>query len=916
MSFRASLPVLSLVVLLATPLRAQTPGEADQDTASPGLPGPGDYSHAAPLAGAVRTTSPIRIDGRLDEEAWSRAVPASGFTQLDPLEGNPATELTEVRVAFDDAAIYIGATLHDSAPVTTRLTRRDGDLTDSDYFEVTLDSYHDHQTAYRFTVNPSGVKQDAAISGGQGSGDDSWDPVWNVATEVGDDGWTAEIRIPFSQLRFSPLESQTWGVQFERRIQRKQEQAIFAFTPKLERGGVPRFAHLQGINGIEPGRRLELLPYVAARAEYRDLGPDGVAGLDNPFRSGSDYFAGMGLDLKYGISSNITLNATVNPDFGQVEVDPAVINLSAFETRYEEKRPFFIEGADIFRFAEGGPQGSTGRGPQLLYSRRIGRAPQVRPPSDAVYTDAPTTTTILGAAKITGRTPSGWSIGVLEAATGRETAPFVDADGVRGEAALEPLTNYLVARVRRDLRAGQTRVGAIATSVNRQLEDPVLEARLRSAAYSGGVDFVHEWGDRMWRLNGAFTPSYVTGSPEAILLTQRSSARYYQRPDADHLDLDLTATSLAGYYAMIDMNKQSGAVIAKLAIAGASPGYEANDLGFQTAADRIIVDTNLQYTQPRPGDILRRWDLRGSPDGVWNYGGDIVFGEINTSGTFQLLNYWGGGGRLAYNPTVYNDRLTRGGPLSKEPAGWYGNLFFNTDSRNPFIARATWEWAVNNAGGWSHTGDLRLTYRLGSNWDFGLTPSLQRSYTVAQYVTSIADPTNERTFGRRYVFGGIDQTTLAIESRVNVTFSPTLSFQLYAQPFFSSGDYDQLKELAQPGEFQFLGYGTEIGTMTEEAGGFRIDPDGAGAAPSFRIADPDFNYRSIRGNAVLRWEWRAGSTLYLVWQQGREDRLLASRVAGIDGRVGRFDLNRDIRDLMDLSGENILQIKVNYWLNP
>ncbi|HUE95890.1 MAG TPA: DUF5916 domain-containing protein [Longimicrobiaceae bacterium] len=875
------------------------------------------YTHAAPRARAVRATESIEVDGRLEEAGWAAAPVIDTFTQLDPEEGAPGTERTEVRIAYDDGAIYVGAMLYDSGPVSTRLVRRDGDFSNSDAFAVILDSFHDHQTAYSFRVNPSGVQQDAVISGGGGRGDQSWDPVWEVATRVTEEGWVVELRIPFSQLRFSRASRQSWGIQLERTIHRKQEETIFAFTPKLERGGVPAYGHLEGLEEIRPARRLELLPFVSARAEYREIAPAAEVAFDNPFRSGSDYFGDAGLDLKYGITSNLTLDATVNPDFGQVEVDPAVINLTAFETRFEERRPFFVEGADIFRFAEGGPAGSTGRPPQLLYSRRIGRAPQVGVPGSAVFSDAPSTTTILGAAKLTGRTPNGWSVGVLEAITGRETATYVDALGGRDEAPVEPRTNYFVGRLRRDLRGGQTRLGFIATSVHRQLDDPPLESRLRGSAYSAGFDFVHEWSNRAWRLNGAFAPSYVTGSAAAMLLTQRASARYYQRPDADHLELDPAATSLGGYYAMIDLLKQAGAFQAKVALAGASPGYEANDLGFQTAADRIILDTNFSYMQPRPGRFLRRWDVRGSPDGIWNYGGDMVFAEVNTSGSFTLLNYWGGGARLAYNPSVHNDRLTRGGPLSRDPAGHSANFNISSDSRKAYVGRVSFDWASDEGGSWSRGANLNLSYRLGSNWDFRVGPSWNRSYTAAQYVATVADPVAAHTFGRRYVFAGIDQTTLALESRVNVTFTPSLSFQLYAQPFFSAGDYDGLKELRRPGEFAFLRYGSDVGTIERDDDHFfSIDPDGAGPSPRFRIRDADFNYRSVRGNAVLRWEWRPGSTLFLVWQQGREDRLTAARWTPGGEPVGRFDLNRDVRELMELRADHILQIKFNYWLNP
>ncbi|MCH7892133.1 MAG: hypothetical protein IH921_11585 [Gemmatimonadetes bacterium] len=390
-----------------------------------------------------------------------------------------------------------------------------------------------------------------------------------MATQVTEAGWSAEMRIPFSQLRFSPDEEQVWGIQIRRNIHRNQERVAYPFTPTLERGGASRFTHLDGIEGIEPGQRLELLPYVAARGEYLQLGVPSGINFSNPYRSGSDYFGQAGLDLKYRLASNVTLDATVNPDFGQVEVDPSVINLTAFETRFQERRPFFVEGGDIFRIGEGGPAGSTGRPPQLFYSRRIGRRPSGSAPPEAVFTDVATATTILGAAKVTGRVGDGWSLGLLEAVTSEETATYVDANQVVDQAVVEPAANYLVGRIRRQISGGETRFGVFGTAVNRSLAGTGMEGRLHSAAYSGGADFAHEWSNRMYRISTMFTGSYVQGDPAAILRTQQSSTRYYQRPDADHLTLDPTATSLAGYYAMVDIAKQAGAFGAKLAMAAA-----------------------------------------------------------------------------------------------------------------------------------------------------------------------------------------------------------------------------------------------------------------------------------------------------------------------------------------------------------
>ena len=890
----------------------------------------------APRARADRATGSIRIDGRLDDASWVSAAPITHFTQIDPQEGEPATEATDVRLVYDDEALYVGAMLYDAGEIRTRLARRDARIPDSDLFAVSIDSYHDHQTAYRFATNPSGQKLDEIVSdlagvgrgglaastragpGGAGSSrDTSWDPVWEVATELGEDGWSVEMRIPFSQLRFSREEVQEWGIQIERTIRRREEQVFFAFVPKLERGGVARYGHLDGVREVKPGRRLELLPYAGVRAEYLHLANEADVAFANPFRSESDYRSSAGLDLKYRVTSNLTLDATANPDFGQVEVDPAVINLTAFETRFEEKRPFFVEGADIFRFSQQENRGSTGRPPEFLHTRRIGRAPQGSVPSAAVYSAEPGATTILGAAKLTGRTRSGWSVGLLEAVTQRETVAWTDAEGVRSVAIAEPRTNYLVGRLRRDLLGGRTRLGMMVTGVNRTLGNSVLRAGLHSAAYQAGVDLNHEWADRTWSIAGAFASSLVRGSPDALSTTQRSSARYFQRPDADHLEVDPTSRSLAGYYAMLKLAKIAGAFQMKVDVAAESPGYEINDMGFLPRVDRLIVDTNFSFQETVPGNLFRSWTIRGGPDMMWNYGGDLLHAQVVVVWDWQLPSYWGGTARVRVNRSTDDDRLTRGGPLALAPTSVSGNVGFNSDTRRPYYARVVYNWLRDESGTRNNVFNVNLTYRVRENWEFQIGPRYSRNFTSAQYITAVDDPLAELTFGRRYVFAPLEQTTLALETRLNVTLSPTLSFELYAQPFLSSGDFGDLEEFRAPGTFDFVRYGRDVGTLIDGGDGFLVvDPDGGGPADEFVVANQDFNHRSLLGNAVLRWEWRTGSTLFLVWQQSRTQHVEAWDPEGGVDHVGTFKLGRDADALFGARPDNIFQIKVSYWLNP
>ena len=879
---------------------------------------PASYSHdpMAPRAQAVRTAQPIVIDGLLDELVWMTAPAITEFLQTIPDEGQPVSEQTEVRLLYDDDYIYVGAWLWDEGEVLNRMDRRDSAVPDADFFAVVFDSYHDHRTAYRFGTWPSGVKKDQIMTAGGGlGGDTSWDPVWDLETTITDEGWFVEMRIPFSQLRYRANEVQNWGFQVERKIRRRGEDAAWAFTPRNQPRGVARYGHLDGVEGIGQGKRLELLPYVTGRAEYLQVPRSEAAGFDNPFRSGSDFFGNAGLDLKYRLGTNLTLDATVNPDFGQVELDPAVINLTAFETRFEEKRPFFVEGAEIFRFGDPGgrPGGSE---VQLLYSRRIGGTPQGLLPGGAAYMDVPGSTTILGAMKLSGKTASGWSIGVLDAVTDRVRAPWVDVDGVRGETAVAPRANYMAARLRRDIRQGTGSFGVVATSVNRALGTEALEARLRSSAYSIGVDGRIEWNSQKWMLAGKLSGSSVNGSTDAIARAQESSARYMDRPDATHLQFDPSATSLNGLYGKLDLVKQAGTWQGNLGVTAISPGYEVNDLGFQSWADRIELRSSFGYEQPTAGRHFRTLSVSAGTTGRLNFGGEALAAETSLSLRAQHVSFNQFNARIARQFGVWNDRLTRGGPLTRQPAGYSGSVGFNTDRRKVWQLQAGFSLGEDDEGGWTRGGNLTLGVRFWESYELEVGPNVSRTRTSAQYVTTVSDPAATQTFGRRYVFAPLDQTTVGVETRLNVTFTPDLTFELYAQPFVSSGNYSGLMEFAAPRSFDFLRYGKDLGTVTRSSdGGFTVDPDGTGSS-IFQVSALDFNFRSLLGNAVLRWEWRPGSTLFLVWQQTRSQELVRTGGGRLEDDVGEFKLGRDTRALFGLKPDNVVMLKVTYWLNP
>lgn len=887
------LPSMLVAALAAACSAASLSAQSSSEPAS--VPG-----GAVPSARAVPLQGPIELDGRLDEEAWSAAVPITEFTQNDPQEGAPVSEPTEVRVLYDDESLYIGARLHDSHPVSTRLGRRDGRISGSDWFSVSVDSYRDFRTAYYFRVNPSGVRSDGVLSGG-GRPDSSWDPVWQSAVAITDSGWTVEMRIPFSQLRFRPADEHVWGMQIRREISRRQEQAVFSFTPKSESGGIARFGTLTGLRGIRPGSRMEVIPYLVGRASQVEVPRSDEVDFQNPFRSSSEFGARVGGDLKYRLTSNLTLDATVNPDFGQVEADPAEVNLSAFESRFGERRPFFVEGSDIFSFGGGGWGGVN-----LFYSRRIGQSPQVGRISDAVYADVPDASTILGAAKLTGRTPGGWSIGVLEAVTQREVAPYVDATGGRGTAVVEPLSNFLVARARREARQGQTLYGGIFTAVNRSMGEERIRSALRSDAYSAGVDFRHEWANRSWSLEGYLVGSHVRGESGVMLDAQLSPARYYQRPDALYLVLDSTATSLSGYAARIQLGKPAGEHWrGSVSASASSPGFEVNDLGYYYNSDRVLLDTDISYVENQPGRVFRNWRVSGGPGVLWNYGGDFLRGSSTFRAAGELLSYWNIEASVQHAVGSYDDRLTRGGPLARSPAETGGSLQIRSDGRRAVTGDAQVEYERNSAGGWEASIRGGIGLKPAPNWSLSLDPRYARSYSVAQYVGTVADPLATDTYGRRFLFSGLEQTTLSLRTRLDVVFSPDLTLEMYVEPFLASGDYDRVKELASPRTFDFDVYGEDAGTIRREGDVYRIDPDGDGPAASFTVRDRDFRRGSLNGNAVLRWEWRPGSTLFLVWQQARSVR----------NPVGSFHVADGFQDLWAERPDNVFLIKMSYWFS-
>jgi len=872
-------------------------------TAPPTCPAPGVAAvTAVPVVRAVRLSTLLILDGRLDEPAWRDAPPARNFRQSDPNEGQPASERTEMRVLYDDDALYVGARMFDSEPgkIVRRLSRRDDAGVDADWLTVYLDPHHDHLTGARFQVTAAGSLADAAIYNDTFE-DASWDAVWDAKVALDGQGWTGEFRIPFSQLRFVASEHQTWGLNVERFIRRGNECDWWELVLKKESGKASRMGHLEGIDGIPVRRHLDLLPYTTARAEH--VGTR----TGDPFNGGSRYFGNAGVDLKWGLTNNLTLDATLNPDFGHVEVDPAVVNLTAFETFYEEKRPFFNEGSNIFsNFGRSGSNtyASFSRvDPTLFYSRRIGRPPQGGAGGD--FVDSPRSTTILGAAKLTGKTASGWSVGLIEAVTGRESAQ-VDTGGVRSSALVEPATSYLIGRVKREV-ASRASVGLMFTGVERALGgSSSLHDLLDARAYTAGSD-AHLFLDskRDWVVNGLFAGSFVQGSRPAILRLQRGSTRYFQRPDAPHVRLDPTRTSLSGWDGQLNVNKNTGTLFFNASLWGVSPGFEVNDTGFSTFADRAGTHAVIVWSKPNPD----RWTLNRAVTiakwYAWNFNREIQKDGIYVNGLFLLPNYWQLHGTSAFLRSSLDDRLTRGGPSVRSPSEWEIQAGIESDSRKQvgFELNAHRDGRL---GGFQSTLQAVVAIRPSPSLTVSIGPTILRSYSAAQYVRTVDDVSAARTFGARYVFADLDQTEVSMTTRLNFIFTPRASLQVYMQPLLSTGRFWGFKELAQARTFDFLRYGSGAGTLAYDAAWrtYTVAPEGGPSARSFAFQDPVFNVESLRANVVFRWEWRLGSSLYAVWTQQREDH----------SNPGTFGLRRDLSSLLGAHGDNVFAVKVACWL--
>jgi hypothetical protein len=830
---------------------------------------------ALPVVRAVRLQHPVNVDGQLDEAVWRLATPIPDLVMSDPDQGVPARQRTVVRLAYDDDALYVGARLYDLAPdsIIARVARRDDDVP-SDQFSILLDPFHDKRTGYYFAVNAAGTQQDGVIFNDVQS-DASWDGVWQARVHRDREGWSAEMRIPFSQLRFRDVPSMVWGVNVERMVPRYNEQDALVYTPRGESGFVSRFAELQGLDGVRPSQHIEIMPYVTQRTEALrfDSGSLLPYASDDPFRSGLRWRPAVGGDLRASLGSKLTLNATVNPDFGQVEIDPAVVNLSDVESFFSEKRPFFTEGVGIFRCGNNGASGYPGFNwpePMFFYSRRIGRAPQGGTPG-ADFVDRPLGTRILGAAKVTGQLAPGWNVGTVQAITQREEATLRTVGRPDARFGIEPLAWYGVWRGLHEMNDRRQGLGFMATTAVRAFDgarDPLrdqVDAHSAVGTFDGWTVLDH---DRVWVLSGWASASRVGGSTARMTALQRQSPHYFQRPDRPDLGVDPNATSLTGWGSRLWLNKQQGRLMFNAALGAISPGFENNDLGFQFGGDIVNAHVMAGWQWQEPNAWRQYAYVLGAVAHSWDFGGNSTLNGTYLGGMLEQRNHWTWNASTFVLTPAFSPRATRGGPLLKTPLRAIAQLSFDTNSRR------SWFWAlgmnpeVTQDGSWSMSVEPSFTWRPSPGLGFKGGPSWVRAHEETQWVD------NRGTLATKSRFAQLEQTQWSMNLRMDYAATPDLSLQLFVQPLLSTLDYHDLKELARGRSYDFI-------------------PVKAG-----RIAGSTF--ASLRGNAVLRWQYAPGSSAYFVWTQERAD---------ADG-VSDFDFTHSFRVMSKAPVNNVFMVKV------
>ena len=840
-------------------------------------------------------TIPV-IDGRMDDEAWNQVEWAGDFIQRQPIDGSEPSQETQFKILYDAKYLYVGIRAFDTEPdkVVRRMSRRDG--FEGDFVEINIDSYADKRTAFSFSASASGVKGEEYISNNGDNWDATWDPIWYLKTSLDELGWIAEFKIPLSQLRFADKESHTWGIQVMRMLFREQERSYWQPIPQAAPGWVHLFGEINGIKGIKPQKQLEIQPYVLAKAERSPM-EEG-----NPYATGRATDLDVGVDAKVGITSDVTLDLTINPDFGQVEADPSRVNLSAFQLFFRERRPFFLEGNNTLNFRltqsqAGGPFNND----NMFYSRRIGGRPSYYPDAeDIAYVDEINNTRILGAAKLTGKNKNGFSWGVLESVTRNEKVEVTDTLGNTRMESVEPLTNYVVGRVQQDINQGNALIGAMVTATNRNLDENRFDY-LHEDAYSAGIDFTQNFIDRKYyiSLNGVF--SNVQGSRLSILNTQTSSERFFQRPDNRTKEVDSTRTSLTGTSGSIAVGKRNGKLVFQTGATMRSPEFELNDVGFLVQSDYVSQWSWAQYRFLQPFSIFRWMRINANQYLTWDFDDVNLYKALNFNTHMQFKNLWFLGMGTTLSAKSVSNADLRGGPSIKYPGSKeYWMYLSSNDNKKLSFDINPWIAFGNHDNYYGKGFDIGIRYQPTDALRVSMSPGISFNNDELQYVASYSSETSEE-----YVLGKIDQVTYSASFRANYIITPNLSIEYWGQPFISSGQYSNFKRVlnANASEYhsRYNPYDNLQITYQPESEVYLIDHDRDGAT-DYELEDPNFNFMQFRSNCVLRWEYVPGSTLFLVWTSNASE-----------SHKSRENSFKELsNDLNRIQGSNIFLLKYTY----
>ena len=806
------------------------------------------------------------LDGILTDETWNSVEWAGDFKQWMPDEGKAPAQKTKFKIIYDEKNIYVAVRCYDTEPdkIVNRLSRRDGN--DGDWVEVNFDSYHDLRTGFAFTVTAAGVKGEEAISGNGNNWDSSWNPIWYVKTNIDEEGWTAEMKIPFTQVRFSDAAEQVWGLQMHRNNFRENERSIWQRIPRDLPGWVSNLGELHGIKNIKPQKQIEIQPYAVGQTETFEKEPG------NPFATGKRSNANFGIDGKIGVTNNLTLDFTVNPDFGQVEADPSAIALDGFQIFQREQRPFFVENKNIFDYqVTNAEAGGPFTRDNVFYSRRIGRSPQGgTTTSSGEFVDRPGNTTILGAAKFSGKTKSGLSIGILEAVTQEEFAE-IDNNGSRRKQVVEPLTNFFLTRLQKEYNNSNTLIGGMFTATNRNLTDTGISG-MHNAAYTGGIDFKHQWNNRSWYVEGNMVMSKVLGSKEAIYNTQTSLRHNFQRVDASHVDVDPTKTSLTGTGGNIKFGKSGGGnFVFDSGVTWRSPELELNDMGFQRNADDITHYNWMAYRSLKPFSIFRRLQVNYNHYVSWNFEGKNTYVGINTNSHATFNNNWRTGFSMHYVTVDYTDSALRGGPMLRLPNSFDYNMYINSDQSKKVQFRVRGGQTNGAENGFTRKyASMRMTYVPINSLNISISASINNNQQELQYVTT-AYGSSLTNGNPRYINASLEQDTFNMSLRLNYTISPNLSIQYYGSPFISRGRYNNFKyitnSLASKFTDRFQTLSANQITYDNASDSYLVD-ENRDATTDYTIGNPNFSFIQFQSNLVARWEYIPGSEIFLVWSKG------------------------------------------------